>query len=132
VNPIRPGCDGFHIFLKVEELHVKAVLAREDLARLTSRFAETQRRYSQWLPGEVAASRSCGLILMVWRVRAGHVPAKQTNPVNARLLLIIILLVLLIGSLPAWPYSHNWGYWPGGTIGAILIILIIFALVGRA
>lgn len=46
-------------------------------------------------------------------------------------LLLIVLIVLLIGGLPSWPYSRNWGYYPSGGIGLILLILIILALMGR-
>ncbi len=46
-------------------------------------------------------------------------------------LLLIILIIILLGALPVWPYSRAWGYWPGGFIGLILIILIILMLLGR-
>jgi hypothetical protein len=46
-------------------------------------------------------------------------------------ILIIILILLLIGALPTWPYSSGWGYYPGGALGLILIIVLILALVGR-
>ena len=46
-------------------------------------------------------------------------------------ILIIILILLLIGALPRWPYSAEWGYGPGGSIGAILLIVLILALLGR-
>jgi hypothetical protein len=46
-------------------------------------------------------------------------------------ILLIILILLLIGALPAWPYSTGWGYWPSGGLGLILLILIILALTGR-
>ena len=46
-------------------------------------------------------------------------------------ILIIILILLLLGALPTWPYSSGWGYGPSGVLGLILIILIIFALMGR-
>jgi hypothetical protein len=46
-------------------------------------------------------------------------------------ILLIILILLLIGALPAWPYSSGWGYWPSGGLGLILLILIILALTGR-
>jgi len=48
-----------------------------------------------------------------------------------RLILFIILILLLIGSLPSWPYSTGWGYYPSGGLGLILLILIILALLGR-
>jgi hypothetical protein len=46
-------------------------------------------------------------------------------------ILIIILILLLIGALPTWPYSSGWGYYPGGGLGLILVIIIILALLGR-
>jgi hypothetical protein len=45
--------------------------------------------------------------------------------------LLIILILLLIGSLPAWPYSTGWGYYPSGGLGLILIIIIVLLLMGR-
>jgi len=47
------------------------------------------------------------------------------------ILLRILLLILLIGSVPAWGYSRDWGYYPSSTIGLILIILIIMLALGR-
>lgn len=47
-----------------------------------------------------------------------------------RLLLFIIVIILLIGALPTWPYSTGWGYYPSGGVGLILLIVIILALVG--
>lgn len=46
-------------------------------------------------------------------------------------ILIIILILLLIGALPTWPYSAGWGYYPGGGLGLILLIVIILMLIGR-
>ena len=46
-------------------------------------------------------------------------------------LLVIILVILLIGAIPAWPYSRGWGYYPSGGLGLALIILLILALMGR-
>jgi hypothetical protein len=48
-----------------------------------------------------------------------------------RTILIIILILLLIGAFPAWPYSTAWGFYPVGGIGLILLIVLILALVGR-
>ncbi|MEN6616650.1 MAG: DUF3309 family protein [Syntrophorhabdus sp.] len=47
-----------------------------------------------------------------------------------RLILLIIVIILLIGVLPTWPYSSGWGYYPSGGLGLILLILIILWLVG--
>jgi len=46
-------------------------------------------------------------------------------------ILIIILVLLLIGALPTWPYSSGWGYYPSGGAGLILLILIILLVTGR-
>jgi hypothetical protein len=45
--------------------------------------------------------------------------------------LIIILVLMLIGVIPTWPHSKNWGYYPSGGIGLILIIIIVLLLLGR-
>lgn len=47
------------------------------------------------------------------------------------LILLIIVLLLVIGVLPSWPYSTGWGYYPSGGLGLILLILIILLLMGR-
>ncbi len=47
------------------------------------------------------------------------------------ILLLVLLLVLLVAATPAWGYSRGWGYYPSGTIGVILIILIIMMMLGR-
>jgi hypothetical protein len=46
-------------------------------------------------------------------------------------ILLIILVLLLVGALPAWPYSSGWGSWPSGGLGLILLIIIILALTGH-
>ena len=47
------------------------------------------------------------------------------------LILLIILILLLIGAVPSWPYSRNWGYWPSGGLGLIVVIVLILLLPGR-
>jgi hypothetical protein len=46
-------------------------------------------------------------------------------------ILIIVLILLLLGALPSWPYSGGWGYYPSGSLGLILIIVVILVLLGR-
>jgi hypothetical protein len=46
-------------------------------------------------------------------------------------ILIVILIILLLGAFPRWPHSRNWGYFPSGTLGIILLIIIILVLMGR-
>jgi hypothetical protein len=45
--------------------------------------------------------------------------------------LLIILIIVLIGALPTWPYSSGWGYYPSGGIGLVLVIILILLLMGR-
>jgi hypothetical protein len=45
--------------------------------------------------------------------------------------LLVVLVLLLIGALPTWPYSSGWGYYPSGGVGLILVIVLILALTGR-
>jgi uncharacterized protein DUF3309 len=46
-------------------------------------------------------------------------------------ILVIILVLLLIGALPTWPYSSGWGYYPSGGLGLVVLILVILLLMGR-
>lgn len=46
-------------------------------------------------------------------------------------ILLIVLIVLLIGGVPAWPYSRGWGYYPSGLLGVVLVVLLILVLMGR-
>jgi hypothetical protein len=50
---------------------------------------------------------------------------------STRTLLLVILIVLLIAALPTWPYSAGWGYYPGGLLGIVLVIVIVLLLLGR-
>jgi hypothetical protein len=46
-------------------------------------------------------------------------------------ILLVLLILLLIGALPTWPYSRSWGYYPSGGLGLIVLILLVLALTGR-
>ena len=46
-------------------------------------------------------------------------------------ILLIILILLLVGALPTWPYSSGWGYYPSGGLGLVLVIIIVLLLMGR-
>ena len=48
-----------------------------------------------------------------------------------RLILLILVILLLVGALPTWPYSAGWGYYPAGGLGTVLVILLILVLLGR-
>ena len=46
-------------------------------------------------------------------------------------ILLILLVLVLIGALPSWPYSRSWGYYPSGGLGLVLIIVVVLVLMGR-
>ena len=46
-------------------------------------------------------------------------------------ILIVVLILMLLGAVPRWPHSQNWGYYPSGVLGLLLLIVIILALLGR-
>jgi hypothetical protein len=47
------------------------------------------------------------------------------------LILLIVLVVLLLGALPAWPYSRSWGYYPSSGLGLVVVVLLVLLLAGR-
>jgi hypothetical protein len=51
--------------------------------------------------------------------------------IEMRTVLLIILVVLILGALPTWPYSAGWGYYPSGGLGLLLLILLILAVMGK-
>jgi hypothetical protein len=65
------------------------------------------------------------------RVRRFPDRARRRGNVMLGTILIVILILLLIGALPTWPYSTGWGYYPGGGLGLVLIIVIVLVLIGR-
>jgi hypothetical protein len=61
---------------------------------------------------------------MATGITAGDIPMLGT-------ILIIVLILLLLGALPSWPYSSGWGYYPSGGLGLILVIIVVLILLGR-
>ena len=49
-----------------------------------------------------------------------------------RTILLVIMIIMLVGVLPTWPHSHNWGYYPSGGLGLVVLVLLILVLTGRA
>jgi hypothetical protein len=47
------------------------------------------------------------------------------------LILLIVLVLLLIGAIPAWPHSAGWGYWPSGGLGLVVLVVLVLLLMGR-
>jgi hypothetical protein len=63
------------------------------------------------------------------RLRSWNSKGDTQMPLST--ILIILLILVLIGALPTWPYSASWGYAPGGLLGTILVVVLILALLGR-
>jgi hypothetical protein len=56
---------------------------------------------------------------------------RQEDITLLRLIILIFIVLLLIGSLPAWPYSAHWGYYPSGGLGLVLFVVLILAVLDR-
>lgn len=46
-------------------------------------------------------------------------------------ILVVLLILLLLGALPTWPYSRSWGYYPSGGLGLVVVVLLVLLLAGR-
>jgi hypothetical protein len=80
------------------------------------------------------------LAISVRGKNADNLEAQRCRPITVRIeekeewmftILIILLVLMLIGALPSWPYSRSWGYYPSGGLGLVVVILVILLLLGR-
>jgi hypothetical protein len=55
----------------------------------------------------------------------------RSNEMGIGMILLIVLVLALLGVIPTWPHSRNWGYYPSGGIGTVLLIVVILLLLGR-
>jgi hypothetical protein len=78
-----------------------------------------------------AGYRPCGPAAAARTGVAGRRADITEDLMTLSTILIIVLILLLLGLIPAWPYSRGWGYTPGGVVGIILVIVVILALMGR-
>jgi membrane protein YdbS with pleckstrin-like domain len=65
---------------------------------------------------------------------AGHAIAPDNEKelvMTISAILLILLVLLLVGALPAWPYSTGWGYWPSGGLGLVVLVVVLLVLMGR-
>jgi hypothetical protein len=83
----------------------------------------------------VAATLDCA---EVWRIdwadqwRFKQLASRSKGEMKMGTILLIILILLLIGALPTWPYSNGWGYYPSGGLGLVVVIVLVLVLLGRA
>jgi hypothetical protein len=59
---------------------------------------------------------------------AAHSAVGERNIMSLGLILLIVFILLMLGSLPTWPHSRNWGYYPSGGFGLLLLILLVLVL----
>jgi Protein of unknown function (DUF3309) len=111
------------------QLEIHTVYAVFELySRCTS---ETLPGRAAW-PGFVKISAQIRTQIHTYTDCAGA--AKTVQCATEEIMLIILLVVLLVlslGSLPSWPYSRGWGYYPSGGLGLVVVVLVILLLLGR-
>ena len=64
-----------------------------------------------------------------WRVGCTHSDIERKIMLGT--VLVVVLVLMLLGALPTWPHSRNWGYYPSGGLGLVLAILVVLLLLGR-
>lgn len=62
--------------------------------------------------------------------RSCHVPLCSAKTKSMLIILLLVLLILTVGAYPSWPHSRQWGYYPSGGLGLVLIILLVLLLMG--
>ncbi len=62
---------------------------------------------------------------------AAHELLYELAWIGTLLLLLVLLILMLVGSVPAWPHSRSWGYYPSGGLGLVVLVLVILLLTGR-
>jgi hypothetical protein len=87
----------------------------------SGRIGRTNHRQGAYPPGTKAARR---------RARRPSRISWKNEIMTLSTILLIVIVLLLVGALPRWPYSASWGYAPSGTLGTLLLILIILLLLG--
>jgi hypothetical protein len=80
--------------------------------------------------GQGEVRRRCHGVTAGGQHRCGSA-VNQKRGQAMRTILLIVVIILLLGALPTWPYSAGWGYYPSGGLGLVLLILIILAVMGR-
>ena len=56
---------------------------------------------------------------------------QSRTPMNTNAIILLVLILLLLGVVPAWPHSRNWGYGPSGILGIILVVVLVLVLMGQ-
>ena len=86
-------------------------------------------RFGDTAPAWRARSQGYFLVPRASTIAARAIAPQERN--HMRTILLIILVILILGALPTWPYSAGWGYYPSGGLGLLLLILLILAVMGK-
>ena len=88
--------------------------------------------YPRFGPGSYTCGGSCNRKYGTpCTPRAGHDPNIPETPMSLGAILLIVVVLLLLGVIPAWPHSRGWGYGPSGGLGLVLLIVVVLLLMGR-
>ena len=79
----------------------------------------------------LTAAQTLNSAVIKKNLRKYRVATRASEEVRMRFVVLIILLLLVLGALPTWPYSSEWGYYPSSGLGLVLIIVLILILMGR-
>jgi hypothetical protein len=75
--------------------------------------------------------REANTFLIYHLAKDGHPERQGALMTPLGMILLIVLILLLLGAIPSWPHSRNWGYAPSGLLGTVLVIILILVLLGR-
>jgi hypothetical protein len=108
-----------------------AVSRREPISRIAARTDSSLDGKPRLLPFSRDPSADC--------FEGGDCPLphpafnerREENRMSLGTILLIILILVLIGAIPTWPYSRGWGYFPSGIVGVVVVVLLVMVLMGR-
>jgi hypothetical protein len=142
--PIRPcGPEFFGVTgqQKLDGVHNLAISRFSPSLRALTTFTATRRVGSwikknlRWGKYPIAPARFPGLSLgrekarPKWKIIPNSKTERKTMSVGT--ILLILLILMLVGAFPTWPHSKNWGYYPSGGLGLVVVILLVLLLLGR-
>jgi hypothetical protein len=96
-------------------------------------LTKTQDRQEHFSPSNVAGPAGSAHCLRGKQARDSTVAPYHCGLADMTLgtILLIVLILVLIGAIPTWPYSSGWGYGPSGIVGVVLVIVLVLVLLGR-
>jgi hypothetical protein len=84
-----------------------------------------------WQPLQCWSAHGEAVTTQLRSTQPGAHRANKENTMSLGNILLIVLILMLVGVIPTWPHSVNWGYWPSGGLGVLLLIVVVLMLSGR-